>query len=101
MHTVLIKPLITEKSMQEAATGRFAFSVLKSANKPEIAMAVQQAFPVKVIGVKTVTKSGKTRRAGRARREVTGSSWKKAVVQLESGQKIDLFDTTGDQKPGT
>lgn len=95
---ILIRPIITEKSMKDAASGRFTFAVDKEANKAQIALAISQTFPVKVTAVKTITIKGKTRRSGKARRAVLLSSWKKALIQLEKGQKIDLFDVTENAK---
>lgn len=90
----LIRPIITEKSMQDAAVGWFTFAVEKLANKAQVAKEVALAFPVKVTAVKTMVVKGKTRRSGSRRQKVQLSSWKKAVVQLEKGQKIALFDVT-------
>ncbi len=92
MTTILIKPILTEKSMQDAARSRFTFSVAIEANKAQVAQAVAAAFGVKVVNVKTMTVKGKTKRAGKLRLEVAASSWKKAIVELAKGQKIDLFD---------
>lgn len=91
---ILIKPLITEKAMREAAMGRYTFAVLKSANKPQIGSAVKEAFKVDPTRVSTVTMPGKTRRSGKTRLESTEEKWKKAIITLKPGQKIDLFDVT-------
>ncbi|MDP3988504.1 MAG: 50S ribosomal protein L23 [Candidatus Levybacteria bacterium] len=89
---VLIKPIISEKSMSEAAKSRFTFKVCKNANKKEIKEAVEKKFKVKVLSVSTAIIKGKTKRTGTRRIEKTVSSFKKAVVELEKGQKIALFD---------
>ena len=94
MQNVLIQPVITEKSMQDAALSRYTFAVLKEANKAEIARDVASSFNVKVKSVKTSILKGKTRRAGKKRMETRTSPWKKAVVEVEKGQKIELFDVT-------
>lgn len=94
MNTILIRPIITEKSMTEAALGKFTFEVLKSANKPEIAKAVKESFKVSPIKVQTITIKGKTKRSLRTRKTVKGSTYKKAIVQLKTGEKIDLFDVS-------
>lgn len=91
---ILIKPLITEKAMREAQLGRFTFAVAKGANKAEIGRAVKEAFKVDPIAVQTVTMPAKTRRSGKSRQEVEGRPWKKAIISLKPGQKIDLFDVT-------
>lgn len=91
---VLVKPVITEKSMQDAGLGWYTFAVARIANKKEIQKAVEGQFKVNVLAVKTITMKGKTRRVGRQRREVKGSSWKKAIVKLAPEQKIDLFEVS-------
>ncbi len=98
MNTILIRPIITEKSMNEAAIGKFAFQVLKSANKAEVMQAVKESFKVNPVSVQTMNVKGKTKRSARSRKLVTQSDWKKAVVKLKAGEKIDLFDIA-DQKP--
>ena len=62
---ILIRPLITEKSTQLMAEGKYSFVVAKSANKIEIAKAVSEIFKVKVEKVNTVNVLGKTKRMGR------------------------------------
>ncbi len=99
MTSVLIKPIITEKSMQDASIGRYTFMVKKEANKAEIAHDVTSGFGVKALGVKTMIFKGKNRRTGKTRQEVKTSPWKKAVVQVAEGQKIELFDVTESPSP--
>lgn len=89
---ILVKPLITEKSMQDAANNRYTFAVAKSSNKAQIGQQVASTFGVKVLAVKTITVKGTTKRAGRRRMELMTSPWKKAIVEIERGKKIDLFD---------
>ena len=93
-NNILIRPVITEKSMQDAAKNRYTFAVAVEANKAEIAKEVAKNFSVKVLSVKTITVKGKTRRTGKTRQEIKTSPWKKAIVEIEKGQKIELFDTT-------
>jgi large subunit ribosomal protein L23 len=92
MHTydILRRPVITEKNSLLIEQNKYAFEVAPDANKPEIKKAVEKAFKVKVTSVNVMTVPGKMRRAGR-RRGMT-SPWKKAVVTLEPGSKIDLFE---------
>ncbi len=87
---VLRKPLITEKSTALQSLGKYAFQVADGANKTQIKMAVEKAFKVTVTGVNVITVKGKTRHAGR--RTMTTSPWKKAVVTLKAGDKIELFE---------
>lgn len=90
--SVLIRPIITEKSMDEAGRGRFSFAVMKYATKPEIKKAVEEQFKVNAISVQTLIMKGKSRRAGKRRMKVHMSSYKKAIVKLAQGQRIDLFE---------
>lgn len=90
---VLLRPVITEKSMTETNTGRYTFAVVKDASKLEIAQAVAEAFKVDVIAVNTSTVHGKTRRLGK--RSGKRSDWKKAVVTLAEGQRIERYFVEG------
>lgn len=83
--------------MNEAARGRFTFEVLKSANKPEIAKAVKDTFKVNPLKVQTLNVKAKTRRSMRTRKVSKISGFKKAVVQLKAGEKIELFDIAEQQ----
>lgn len=98
MNSILIRPIITEKSMNEAALGRFTFEVAKTSSKAQIADAVKETFKVTPLAVQTVTVKGKAKRSMRARKTIVGQDWKKAIVKLKAGEKIELFDIT-DQKP--
>ena len=95
MNAVLIKPIITEKSLQDAASGRYTFVVAKQANKNNISDAVAKTFNATPMEVKTITIKGEIKRKGKLRLLSKENSWKKAVVQLAAGQKIELFDTGG------
>lgn len=89
---IIIKPIITEKSMTGANLERkYTFKVDKNANKIEIAKAVEEIFGVKVAKVNTVNVRGKFRRQGR--NEGYTPSWKKAVVSLtEDSKTIPFFE---------
>jgi len=87
---VLIKPLLTEKSSVETErTNRYVFKVQTKANKYQIRTAVESMFDVKVVNVRTAILPGKVKRAGRSVKKT--SSWKKAYVKIQDGQKIELF----------
>ena len=89
--SIIIKPLVTEKGSQvREAENKYLFSVAITANKIEIKRAVEEIFNVKVKSVKTATIHGKVKRLG----VYSGKrpDWKKAVVTLEPGQTIDLFE---------
>ncbi len=90
LYQVLRRPIITEKNTALQEQNKYAFEVAGKANKPQVKQAVEKAFKVKVVGVNVLTVPGKTRRVGR--RQVKTASWKKAVVTLKAGQKIEFFE---------
>ncbi len=90
LYEVLRRPLITEKNTALQAQNKYVFEVMDKANKPLIKQAVEKAFKVKVSAVNVVTVPGKSRRVGR--RVVSTPSWKKAVVTLKPGEKIEFFE---------
>lgn len=89
-HDIIIKPIITEDSMERLQNGKYTFKVAKDANKVEIAKAVEEIFDVKVANVNTMTVKGKEKRMGR----YTGfrPDWKKAIVTLEGDKTIEFFE---------
>ena len=90
-HDVIIRPIITEKTMAGAQIKKYTFEVAKDANKIEIAKAVAEAFGVEVKKVNTVNVRGRLRRQGRS--EGYTPSWKKAIVTLTEGSKsIEFFE---------
>ena len=92
LYEVIRRPIISEKSTALAeVAGRYAFEVALKANKQEIKDAVQRLFNVKVRDVRTMVMHGKVKRVGRF--ETKRSNWKKALVTLVEGQKIDFFQT--------
>lgn len=91
--TILKRPIITEKSMSKSRAGEYVFEVEKSANKNQIKKEAEDLFKVKVLSVKTIVMKGKTKRAGRMRKETKLSDWKKAIVVLAKDQTIDIFPT--------
>lgn len=89
---IVIRPIITEKSMAGNAEKKYTFEVCKDVNKIEIAKAVEELFGVKVQKVNTLNVRGKLRRQGRY--EGYTRSWKKAVVTLTEGSKtIEFFES--------
>jgi large subunit ribosomal protein L23 len=90
-HEIIIRPLITEKtSIQKEMYNQVSFEVDRRANRIEIKRAIETIFNVRVAGVKTMQITGKTERRGR----VLGKrrDWKKAVVKLMPGERIDFFE---------
>ena len=90
LYEVLHRPLITEKSTGLQAEGKYAFEVAGGANKNQVKQAVEKAFNVKVMAVNVMRVPGKMRRVGR--RMVMTPSWKKAIVTLKPGDKIEIFE---------
>ena|SRR3989344_1142158 len=89
---VLIKPLITEKSMKMAKDGVYTFSVAKEANKPTVAKAVADKFNVKVESVKIINVKGRLKMQRKVRNSYQTSGIKKAIVQIAKVQKIAIFE---------
>ena len=90
-HDIVIRPIITEKSMLGAVNKVYTFEVAKKANKIEIAKACEEIFKVKVAKVNTVSVRGKFRRQGRSQGYT--ASWKKAYVTLTQDSKtIEFFE---------
>lgn len=95
MHQIIIRPLITEKmSNLTADQNKYGFLVIPSANKIEIAKAIQDKFNVHVVDIRTVNHPGKTKTQFRKGGRFTGKTarYKKAIVTLREGETIDLFE---------
>ncbi|MFC1488691.1 50S ribosomal protein L23 [Thermodesulfobacteriota bacterium] len=90
-YDVIKRPLITEKtSIQKETSNQLTFEVDPKANRIEIKRAVENIFNVNVAGVRTMQVKGKTKRRGR----ILGKrrDWKKAIVTLMPGERIDFFE---------
>jgi large subunit ribosomal protein L23 len=94
---VIISPLITEKSMNDAAAGKFTFRVAKSADKNQIKKTIEDKFGVHVTHISTSITKGKSTRVGKRRTEKSISDSKKAIVSLKKGEKIGMFELGGDK----
>jgi large subunit ribosomal protein L23 len=90
LYEVLRRPLVTEKSTVLQAQNKYAFEIHAGANKLQIKQAVEKSFKVKVLGVNVITVRGKEKRVGR--RMTMTSPWKKAIVTLQAGDKIEFFE---------
>jgi large subunit ribosomal protein L23 len=90
-HQVIIRPVISEKSYNLIETeNQYTFQVDRRANKNQVKRAVEEAFDVKVHKVNTTNVKSKPKRQGLTRGRT--ASWKKAVVRLAEGERIDLFE---------
>ena len=88
---IIRRPLVPEKSPQaHEETNKVTFVVRRDANKIEIKRAVEEVFGVSVLGVRTLNNRGKKKRVGA--RQGRKPDWKKAVVSLREGDRIDLFE---------
>ena len=88
---IILKPVITEKSMDGLQAGKYTFKVAKDANKSEIKKAVEQLFGVEVAKVNTMNCLGRTKRVGRYVGKT--SDWKKAIITLtEDSKAIEFFE---------
>jgi len=90
---IIYRPLVTEKVSNLQEKGIYAFEVDLKANKIDIARAVQKKFNVTVVNVRTMNIKGKSKTQMTRRGRFTGktSHYKKAIVTLKAGDKIDLF----------
>ena len=92
-YSTIIRPVVSEKATILGDQGKYVFEVAPSANKIQIKQAVEQAFAAKKVQVAAVNilhVAGKTRRRGKSIGMTR--SWKKAVVTLKPGQRLDLFE---------
>lgn len=88
-HQILVRPIITEKNTLLNNLGKYTFEVALDSNKIEIKRAVEDVFKVNVTAVNIIKVPGKMRRSGRT--SGMTRSWKKAIVTLQPGQQIELF----------
>lgn len=89
-YEVLRRPIVTEKTTTLAETGKYVFEVALAANKPQIKAAVERAFDVTVLSVNTNIVKGKRKRTGPRWGET--ATWKKAIVTLQPGDQIEVFE---------
>ena len=90
-YDIIKRPLVTEKSnIQKETANQLTFEVDRGANRIEIRRAIEQIFNVKVASVQTMQVTGKVKRRGR----ILGKrrNWKKAIVTLRPGERIDFFE---------
>jgi len=87
---ILIRPVVSEKSYEQIQQNRYTFRVHQDAHKTQIRQAVEQLFDVKVVAVNVVKVQSKPKRRGNFKG--TRPGWKKAIVELKAGDKIDIFE---------
>jgi large subunit ribosomal protein L23 len=91
VHDILIRPVISEKSVAQTERNNYTFAVARDANKFQIKAAVEAVFKVVVLGVRVLSVKPKEKRRGRRTPGMT-AGWRKAVVTIAAGQKIELFE---------
>ncbi|KKS96013.1 MAG: 50S ribosomal protein L23, large subunit ribosomal protein L23 [Candidatus Gottesmanbacteria bacterium GW2011_GWA2_43_14] len=89
---IVVRPIISERSLSDAQKGVFTFEVVKNATKGKAASEISRLFNVKVTGITSQIVKGKTRFAGRKRIKVRQPDIKKVRVTLTKGQTITLFE---------
>ena len=93
-HEIILRPVISEKTMDESQRGKYTFAVRDDVNKIQIEAAIEEIFKVKVAAVNVLTTQSKQKRGGMRRSRVAGRTtpWRKAIVTLAPGQKIEFFE---------
>ena len=91
---VILRPVISEKSMDLTRANKYTFAVHDDANKLQIKDAVEQLFKVRVVSVNVATTQPMGKRRGTRRGRIVGhtSAWRKAIVTLAPGDKIEFFE---------
>ncbi|HRK01952.1 MAG TPA: 50S ribosomal protein L23 [Oligoflexia bacterium] len=88
--SIIKRPIISEKSTIQIESARtYAFEVAKASTKQQVKESIEKAFKVNVLRVRTMIVHGKVKRTGRSVNK--RSNWKKALVTLKEGQKIEIF----------
>lgn len=93
-HEVIVRPIISEKSMDESGRGKYTFEVHGEASKVQVKTAVEELFKVEVTKVNVLTTKAKEKRRGTKRGRIAGwtTPWRKAIVTLAAGHKIEFFE---------
>jgi large subunit ribosomal protein L23 len=94
---IVLRPVVSEKSIDESSRGKYTFRVHPDANKIQIKAAIERLYEaekITVVAVNVLTRRPKTKQRGTRRGRVTGqvSGWRKAIVTLAAGQKIQFFE---------
>ncbi len=94
---IILRPVISEKSIDESSRGKYTFAVHPEANKIQIKAAVEELYKkegVRVVSVNVLTTQAKEKRRGTRRGRIVGRTtpWRKAIVTLAPGQKIEFFE---------
>ncbi|MBA3301781.1 MAG: 50S ribosomal protein L23 [Thermoleophilaceae bacterium] len=90
LRSILIRPVISEKSYSLLAANKYTFRIHPSANKTQVRQAVEEVFGVRVLDVRTATVKPKPKRRGYSSGRTR--AWKKAIVELHADDSIELFE---------
>ena len=91
MKTIIKRVLLTEKGSKLAALNQYFLEVDREATKPEIRQAVEAKFGVHVLAVRTANMKGGLRTSRGTRRQKTESTWKRAIVEVKAGERIETL----------
>lgn len=95
---IIKRPLITEKTLQRANLENiYTFEVARTADKNQIKAAIEEMYQVNIVNINTVMRPKRVKRTGQKRMKTTSAKTKKALVKLQEGQAIDVFDIGGDK----
>jgi large subunit ribosomal protein L23 len=94
---IVLRPVISEKSIDESSRGKYTFAVHENANKIQIKAAIEELYKkesVTVVSVNVLTTKAKEKRRGTRRGRIVGhtTAWRKAIITLAPGQKIEFFE---------
>ncbi|MGI5826627.1 MAG: 50S ribosomal protein L23 [Patescibacteria group bacterium] len=92
---VMIKPVITEASMNMTKKNWYTFAATVDHNKDFLRELIEKTFKVEVEEIKTSVVKGKSKRSPRSRKTIKQPDWKKVMVKVKEGQKIEIFDQVG------
>lgn len=92
--SIIISPVISEKSLKATAFNRYTFKVNSRANKHQIKQAVEEIFSVDVVRVRTIKSKPLLKKSRKTKQNIKVKVVKKAIVELKPKQKIDLFDVS-------
>ena len=91
-YKVLVQPLITEKTTIQNSLNQYAFIVDIGANKVEVKKAIEEIYHIKPIRIRIINVLGKSVRSGRRGQTTRQRNWKKAIVTIPAGKKIDVYE---------
>lgn len=92
MKSIIIQPIITEKSLNDVRQNKYTFLVHPQASKSQISHAIKSLYQVDPVSINTTTKKPQNRRTGRRRLPTTTTQSKKAIIKLKPGQTISVFE---------